>query len=153
MSNTLRMNGDAAGALVANRRAFAIIKPMASADPQNATLQLDHAGAHAALGIDLVMLGRYAEAEEMLRKAIQLYQEVLARNHFGPAGAALLRTRAKFGLGKLSPEEGKIGRTASLKNYEKSIANLDAPHLDAPQNDDPACGPKPRSDISGAECP
>jgi tetratricopeptide (TPR) repeat protein len=139
MSNTLRMNGDAAGALVANRRAFAIIEPMVSADPQNATLQLDHAGAHAALGIDLVMLGRYAEAEEMLRKAIQLYQEVLARNH-GDLQAPHFTGTSEIWLGEAFSEEGKMQE--ALDNYQKSIANLDAPHLDAPhldapQNDDP----------------
>jgi non-specific serine/threonine protein kinase/serine/threonine-protein kinase len=134
MSNTLRMNGDAAGALVANRRAFAIIEPMVSADPQNATLQLDHAGAHAALGIDLVMLGRYAEAEEMLRKAIQLYQEVLARNH-GDLQASHYTGTSEIWLGEAFSEEGKMQE--ALDKYQKSIANLDAPHLDAPQNDDP----------------
>jgi eukaryotic-like serine/threonine-protein kinase len=134
LSDTLRMNGDAVEALAANRRAFAIIDSMAKADPQNATLQLDHAGAHAAIGIDLVILGSYVEAEAMLRKAIQLYQEVLARNHADQQAPHYIGT-TEIWLGEAFSKEGKT--QAALDSNQKGIANLDAPHLDAPQNDDP----------------
>jgi eukaryotic-like serine/threonine-protein kinase len=129
LSDTLRMNGDAAGALVANRRAFVIIDSMAKADPQNATLQLDHAGAHAAIGIDLVMLGRYSEAETMLRKAIQLYEEVLAHNHTDQQAPHYIGT-SEIWLGETLSNQGKT--QAAFDSYQKGIANLDAPHNDNP---------------------
>jgi eukaryotic-like serine/threonine-protein kinase len=129
LSDTLRMNGDAAGALAANRRAFVIIDAMAKADPQNATLQLDHAGAHAAIGIDLVILGRYAEARVMLGKAIQHYQDVLSRNHADRQAPHYIGT-SEIWLGEAFSEEGKT--QAARDSYQKGIANLDAPDVDDP---------------------
>jgi non-specific serine/threonine protein kinase/serine/threonine-protein kinase len=127
-AGTLRIDGDAAGALAANQRAFTILHAMAQTDPQNATLQLDDAGGNAGIGIDLVILGREAEGEARLRKAIQLYQEILAHNRTDQQAPHYIGT-SEIWLGEGLAKGGNL--QAAVDSYQKAIANLDAP------NDDP----------------
>ena len=127
-AGTLRIDGDDAGALAANQRAFTILHAMAQADPQNATLQLDDAGGNAGIGIDLVILGREAEGEARLRKAIQLYQEILAHNRTDQQAPHYIGT-SEIWLGEGLAKGGNL--QAAVDSYQKAIANLDAP------NDDP----------------
>ena len=119
----LLMNGDAAGALGANQRALAIVDPMAKADPQNATLQLDNAGAQLAIGTDLLNVGRDAEGEAMLRRAIQIYDEVLARNR-ADQQVPQYRGYSEIWLGETL---ARTGRTeAALDSYHKGIRDLES---------------------------
>ena len=127
-AGTLRIDGNAAGALAANQRAFTILHAMAQADPQNATLQLDDAGGNAGIGIDLVILGRETEGEARLRKAIQLYQEILAHNRTDQQAPHYIGT-SEIWLGEGLAKGGNL--QAAVDSYQKAIANLDAP------NDDP----------------
>jgi tetratricopeptide (TPR) repeat protein len=127
-AGTLRIDGDDAGALAANQRAFTILHAMAQTDPQNATLQLDDAGGNAGIGIDLVILGREAEGEARLRKAIQLYQEILAHNRTDQQAPHYIGT-SEIWLGEGLAKGGNL--QAAVDSYQKAIANLDAP------NDDP----------------
>jgi serine/threonine protein kinase len=129
-AGTLRIDGDAAGALAANQRAFTILHAMAQADPQNATLQLDDAGGNAGIGIDLVILGRGAEGETRLRKAIQLYEEVLARNRIDQQAPHYIGI-SEIWLGESLAKRGKT--EAALEMYQKGIANLDAPADEDPE--------------------
>jgi tetratricopeptide (TPR) repeat protein len=123
------MNGDDAGALTANQRAVAIIEPMAEGDPQNATLQLDRAGGYRAVGTDLVLTGRYAEGEVMLRRAIQIFDEVLAHSPSDPQALHYMGLSEIF----LAEALARTGETLpSLESYEKGIAGLE--HMG---NDDP----------------
>jgi len=123
-AGTLMMNGDTAGALAATQRASAIIDPLAEADPQNATLQLDRAGGYRAVGEDLVLIGRYAEGGVMLHHAIQIFEEVLVHN---PADQQAPRY---IGLSEIyvAEAEASTGKTqAALESYRKGIARLDSP--------------------------
>ena len=122
-SGTLMMNGDIAGALAATQRAVAIIDPLAKADPQNATLQLDRAGGYRAVGMDLVLIGRYAEGEVMLRHGIQVFEEVLAKN---PADQ---QAPHYIGISEICVAEAEAAtgkEQAALESYRKSIARLDS---------------------------
>ena len=130
-SGTLMMNGDIAGALAATQRAVAIIDPMAEADPQNATLQLDRAGGYRAVGTDLVLMGRYAEGEVMLRHAIQIFEDALVHN---PADQ---QAPHYIGMGEICLGEAlaKTGKTqAALESYQKGIARLSRPGDDDPDD-------------------
>jgi eukaryotic-like serine/threonine-protein kinase len=120
-AGTLMMNGDAAGALAASRRALAIIEPMAAADPQNATLQLDRAGGYRGVGICLINASKYAEGQAMLGRAMHIFEEVLVQN---PADR-----QAPHSMGitdvYLGEALAKTGQTqASLESYQKGIARL-----------------------------
>ncbi|HEY4842105.1 MAG TPA: protein kinase [Terriglobales bacterium] len=128
-ANALRMNGDATGALAAHERALAIIEPMAGADPQNATLQLDHAGAYSSIGTDLAMIGRYADGQAAQRRAIQIYEEVLARNHSDQAAPHYIGTD-EICLGEALAKTGKTQE--ALETYRKGIARLDSQGDDDP---------------------
>jgi serine/threonine protein kinase/tetratricopeptide (TPR) repeat protein len=129
-AGTLRIDGDAAGALAANERAFTILHAMAQADPQNATLQLDDAGGNAGIGIDLVILGRESEGETRLRKAIQLYQEILAHNRSDQQAPHYMGI-SEIWLGESLAKSGKTD--AALDMYQKGIANLNAPEDEDPE--------------------
>jgi tetratricopeptide (TPR) repeat protein len=125
------MNGDIAGALAATQRAVAIIDPMSDADPQNATLQLDRAGGYRAVGTDFVLMGRYAEGEVMLRRAIQIFENVLVHN---PADlqAPHFMGIAEICLGEALARTGKT--QAALESYQKGIARLSRPGDDDPDD-------------------
>jgi serine/threonine protein kinase len=130
-SGTLMMNGDTAGALAATQRAVAIIEPMSEADPQNATLQLDRAGGYRAVGTDFVLMGRFAEGEVTLRRAIQIFENVLVHN---PAD---LQAPHFMGIAEICLGEAlaKTGKTqAALESYQKGIARLSRPGNDDPDN-------------------
>jgi serine/threonine protein kinase len=119
----LLMNGDATGALAANQHALAIIDPMAKADPQNATLQLDSAGAQLGIGTDLVEVGRDAEGDAVLRRAIQIYDAVLARNR-ADQQVPQYRGYAEIWLGETLVG---IGRTeAAVESYHNGIRDLES---------------------------
>jgi len=121
-SGTLMMNGDIAGALAATRRAVAIIDPMAEADPQNATLQLDRAGGYRAVGADFVLVGRFAEGEVMLRRAIQIFENVLVHNPADQQAPHYLGISEIF-LGEALAGTGKT--QAALESYHQGIARLE----------------------------
>jgi len=130
-SGSLMMNGDLAGALAATQRAVAIIDPMSDADPQNATLQLDRAGGYRAVGTDFVLMGRFAEGEVTLRRAIQIFENVLVHN---PAD---LQAPHFMGIAEICLGEAlaKTGKTqAALESYQKGIARLSRPGNDDPDN-------------------
>ena len=120
-AGTLMMNGDAAGALAATERSLAIVEELAKADPQNATLQLDLAGGYRETGTSLLMIGRNAEAEGMLRRSIRIYDDVLVHSpadqqapHFTGIGEIF--------LGEALARTGKT--PAALESYQKGIATL-----------------------------
>ncbi|HET6177757.1 MAG TPA: serine/threonine-protein kinase [Candidatus Sulfotelmatobacter sp.] len=119
----LLMNGDAAGALSANQRALAIVDPMAKADLQNATLQLDTAGARLAMGEDLLYADRYGEGEAMFRRAAQIYDEVLARNR-ADQQAPQYRGYSEIWLGETLARTRKT--EAALEDYHKGIHDLES---------------------------
>ncbi|HEY6274236.1 MAG TPA: tetratricopeptide repeat protein [Terriglobales bacterium] len=119
--------------MAANQRAFAIIDSMAKADPQNTTLQLDHAGGYSVIGIDLVILGRYAEGQAMVRQAVQLYQQVLAHDHADQQSQHYIGT-SEIWIGEALARTGKP--QAASEAYQKGIAMLtgvagDIPNLRA----------------------
>jgi serine/threonine protein kinase len=119
----LLMNGDPAGALQAHQRSLAVIDSMAKADPLNATLQIDSAGAPSAVGEDMVNAGRYAEAEPMLRRAIQIFDEVLARNR-ADQQVPQYRGYSEIWLGETLARTGRI--EAALESYHKGIRDLES---------------------------
>jgi serine/threonine protein kinase len=122
-ASLLLMNGDVAGALAAHQRGLAIVDPMAKADPQNATLQLDRAGQLLSIGTDLVNAGRDAEGEAMLRRAIQIYDEVLTRNR-ADQQVPQYRGYSEIWLGETL---ARTGRTeAALESYHKGIRDLES---------------------------
>jgi non-specific serine/threonine protein kinase/serine/threonine-protein kinase len=123
-AGTLMVSGDTAAALSADRRALAIIEPLAKADPENATLQLDHAGGYRVIGMDLVNLGNYREAQVMLHRAIQILEEVFARN---PAD---LQAPRYIGISEIyvAEAEAATGKAqAALESYRRGIARLESP--------------------------
>jgi eukaryotic-like serine/threonine-protein kinase len=119
----LLMNGDPAGALKAHQRSLAVIDPMATADPQNATLQLDSAGARLAIGEDLLSANRYAEAEAMFHRAIQIQDEVLARNR-ADQQVPQYRGYTEIWLGETLAGTGKT--EAALESYQRGIHDLES---------------------------
>lgn len=121
-ASTLTMNGDSAGALAASQRAFAIIDPMAVADPQNATLQLDRAGAHSAIGTNLVILSRYTDGQARLQQALSAYEEVLVRNPADQQAPHYIGT-SEIWMGEALARAAKP--QAALQHYQKAIASLD----------------------------
>jgi serine/threonine protein kinase len=125
----LLVNGDAAGALEANQRSLTVIDSMAKADPQNATLQLDAAGSRLAIGEDLLCAGRFAEGEPMLRRAVQIQDEVLTRN---PADQQVPQYRgyAEIWLGETLARTGNT--EAALDSYRKGIRDLESFAAPAP---------------------
>jgi serine/threonine protein kinase/tetratricopeptide (TPR) repeat protein len=128
-ANALRMNGDTAGALAAHEHALTIIEPMAGEDPQNVTLQLDRAGTYSSIGTDLMMIGRYVEAQARLRRAIQVFEEVLARNHSDQAAPHYIGT-SEICLGEALAKTGKTQE--ALETYQKGITRLDSLGHDDP---------------------
>jgi serine/threonine protein kinase len=118
----LLMNGDPAGALEAHQRSLATIDPMATADPQNATLQLDSAGARLAIGEDLLSANRFAEAEAMFHRAIQIQDEILARNR-ADQQVPQYRGYTEIWLGETLAGTGKT--EAALESYQRGIHDLE----------------------------
>jgi serine/threonine protein kinase len=130
-AGTLMVNGDTPAALAADKRALAIIDPLAQADPQNATLQLDRGGGYRVIGMDLVNLGKYAEGQVMLHRAIQILEEVLAKN---PADQQAPRY---IGISEICVAEAEAATgkmPAALESYRRGIARLDNPGEDDPDN-------------------
>ena len=122
-AGTFMVNGDTPASLAANQRALAIIDPLAQADPQNATLQLDRGGGYRVIGMDLLILGRYDEAQVMLHRAIQILEEVLAKN---PADQQAPRY---IGISEIcvAEAEAATGKVqAALESYRKAIVRLDS---------------------------
>jgi len=130
-SGTLMMNGDLAGALAAAQRALAIVGPMSEADPQNATLQLDRAGGYRAVGADFVLMGRFAEGEDMLRRAIQIFENVLVHNPADQQAPHYIGI-SEICLGEALARTGKT--QAALESYQKGIARLSRPGEDDPDD-------------------
>jgi eukaryotic-like serine/threonine-protein kinase len=128
-AGTLMMNGDMAGALAANQRALAIIDPLATADPQNATLQLDRSGGYRAVGMCLVNTARYAEAKAMLLRAIQILEQVLAHDP-GDQQAPHYLGISEVYLGEALARTGQT--EASLESYRKGVARLGQARDDDP---------------------
>jgi tetratricopeptide (TPR) repeat protein len=115
------VNGDIPASLAANQRALAIIDPLAKADPQNATLQLDRGGGYRVIGMDLVILGKYDEAEVMLHRGIQVFEEVLAKNPTDQQAPHYI------GIGEISVAEAEAATgkmQAALESYRKGIDRL-----------------------------
>jgi len=119
----LLMNGDAAEALAAHQRSLAVIDSMAQADPQNVTLQLDAAGVRLAIGADLLYADSYDEAEALLRRAIQLQDEVLARNR-ADQQVPQYRGYSEIWLGETLAGTGRT--EAALESYQKAIHDLES---------------------------
>jgi serine/threonine protein kinase/tetratricopeptide (TPR) repeat protein len=119
----LLMNGDPAGALEAHQRSLVVVESMAAADPQNATLQLDTAGARLAIGEDLLFADRYAEAEAMFRRAIQIQDEVLARNR-ADQQVPQYRGYTEIWLGESLVRTQK--NEAALESYQQGIRDLES---------------------------
>jgi eukaryotic-like serine/threonine-protein kinase len=119
----LLMNGDPAGALEAHQRSLVVVESMAAADPQNATLQLDTAGARLAIGEDLLHADRYAEAEAMFRRAIQIQDEVLARNR-ADQQVPQYRGYTEIWLGESLARTEKA--EAALESYQQGIRDLES---------------------------
>jgi non-specific serine/threonine protein kinase/serine/threonine-protein kinase len=119
----LLMNGDPAGALEAHQRSLIVVDSMAAADPQNATLQLDTAGARLAIGEDLLFVDRYAEGEAMFRRAIQIQDEVLARNR-ADQQVPQYRGYSEIWLGESLARTGKT--EAALESDHKGIRDLES---------------------------
>jgi serine/threonine protein kinase len=119
----LSMNGDAAGAMVAHRQGLAIVDPMAKADPQNATLQLDLAGQTLSVGADLATAGRAAEGEANLRRAIQMYDTILAGNRTDQQ-VPQYRGYAEIWLGETLVGLGKT--EAAVESYRNGIRDLES---------------------------
>ncbi len=120
-AGTLMVNGDIPASLAANQRALAIIDPLAKADPQNATLQLDRGGGYRVIGMDLVILGKYDEAEVMLHRGIQVFEEVLAKNPTDQQAPHYI------GIGEISVAEAEAATgkmQAALESYRKGIDRL-----------------------------
>jgi serine/threonine protein kinase/tetratricopeptide (TPR) repeat protein len=128
-AGTLMMNGDTTGALAAYQREVAIIETMAKADPQNATLQLDLAGGYRVVGMSLVIVGRYTEGEVMLRRSIQIYEEVLVHDPADQQAPHYLGISEIF-LGEALARTGKT--EAALESYQKGIARLGRAGKDDP---------------------
>jgi len=121
--SVLLMNGDPAGALEAQQRSLAVVDSMAKADPQNATLQLDTAGARLAIGEDLLFVDRYAEGEAMFRRAIQIQDEVLARNR-ADQQVPQYRGYSEIWLGENLARTRKM--EAALESDHKGIHDLES---------------------------
>jgi len=119
----LLMNGDPAGALEAHQRSLVVVESMAAADPQNVTLQLDTAGARLAIGEDLLHADRYAEAEAMFRRAIQIQDEVLARNR-ADQQVPQYRGYTEIWLGESLARTEKA--EAALESYQQGIRDLES---------------------------
>jgi serine/threonine protein kinase len=128
-AGTLMMNGDMAGALAANQRALAIIDPLAKADPQNATLQLDLAGGYRAMGMSLVIADRYTEGEVILRRSIQIYEEALVHDPADQQAPHYVGISEIF-LGEALARTGKT--EAALASYQKGVARLGRAGKDDP---------------------
>jgi serine/threonine protein kinase len=129
--NTMLMNGDAAAALTAHQRTIALIEPAAKIDPQNATLQLDLAGAYVTLGRIDVYMGKYAKGQQWLRRGIQLYDAVLARNHSDQQALHFGGT-AEIWVAEALARTGKTQSSLEVyRNGIKQVESLSDPDPDA----------------------
>jgi tetratricopeptide (TPR) repeat protein len=77
----LLMDARPASALESFRQSLAILEPMAKADPQNALLRQDVAGAWSNIGRALVIEGKYADGLAMLDRAVRALEQSAEQDH------------------------------------------------------------------------
>jgi tetratricopeptide (TPR) repeat protein len=114
----LLMDSRPASALESFRQALAILEPMAKADPQNALLRQDVAGAWSNIGRALVIQGRYADGLSMLDRAIRVFEQSVDQNR------SLKEIQLALGISLIWRGEALLGAgnaSAALDGFEKGV--------------------------------
>jgi non-specific serine/threonine protein kinase/serine/threonine-protein kinase len=137
----LAMNGEAESVLKLLAGPSVVIRRMARSDPRNADLQSAAAGSMSLSGTALVLLGRYAQAEEKLRGSAELYESILQTDSsysdidrfLGCTRMWLAEAQARRGMASAALEERRKGTMAleaiqqisgkSDPNVQSDIAN------------------------------
>jgi non-specific serine/threonine protein kinase/serine/threonine-protein kinase len=117
----LLMDAKPAGALENYRQALAILQPMAKADPQNALLRQDVAGAWSNIGRALVVESRYTEALATLDRAVS------ALELSGRQDSSLKEIQFALGVSLIWRGEAllKAGRAkAALENFRNGVSRF-----------------------------
>jgi tetratricopeptide (TPR) repeat protein len=117
----LMMDGLPASALASFRQALAILEPMSKADPQNALLRQDLAGAWFNIGRALVTAGKHAEGLTMLDRAIRTYEQS------GQQDQSLRDIPFALGFGYIWQADAllRVGETrAAVESCQKAVANF-----------------------------
>jgi tetratricopeptide (TPR) repeat protein len=136
------MQGDLAAALRTYRQDYTMVAPLAAADPQNALLQGDLAGAYMAIGSTLARTGRVAEGLKLLERGGDIIRRLPAREssssdsrseeafyHFA-LGEALARKGDLAGALRSYGESLKVfGSLASQPAHRKAFLHLAAVHV------------------------
>jgi tetratricopeptide (TPR) repeat protein len=117
----LMMDGLPTSALASFRQTLAILEPMAKADPRNALLRQDLAGAWFNIGRALVSAGKHTDGLTMLDQAIRTYEQS------GKQDQSLRDIPYALGVGYIWQAEAllRVRETrAALESCQKAVANF-----------------------------